>query len=46
MKTIKNITLTTIFLVSELLLKISKSCLKWHKKLNRFVAIHHYSEYE
>ena len=46
MKTIKSIALATIFLLSELLLKISKLCLKWHKKMNKFVAIHHYSEYE
>jgi len=46
MKTIKSIALATIFLLSELLLKTSKSCLKWHKKMNKFVAIYHYSEYE
>lgn len=46
MKTLKNAIICIAFLLSNALKFISENSLKWSKKLNRFVAIYHYTEYE
>ena len=46
MKTLKNSIICIAFLLSNALKYISEISLKYSKKLNRFVATYHYTEYE